>query len=522
MRARQSGPRFHLSVLDYLDWKRLNTVFSGLDAFDSSESLLSTPVGIQRVEGAAVSAGFFRTLAVVPILGRDFRAGEDESGVGRNVMLSYGSWQRRFGGRKDVIGQTVTLNGTSNTIIGVLPSAFHFAPTGSAEFWVALHLSQSEDRGAHGLSAIARLKDGTTLQSARANMQSIAAQLAKQNPDADQGRGATVVSLSDAIVGDVRPIMLVLLTGTELLLLIACVNVTSLLLVRTEVRKRELALRGALGASRIRLTAQFVTEALVLVVLGSSLGLGSAWMLMQLLIQLIPPPMMIAMPYLKGLGLNLHILAFACAISLAAALLFSAVPSLRFSVRTPQDGLCEGGRNTSGTLWRRLGGNLVAIELATAMVLLAGAGLLTKSFYLLLHTNLGIQPEHVATLRVLLPHSSYAKEQITAVANRFLEEGAALPGVTSISIGHSLPIGSAGGNTMFEIVGQPTVGALKEVNQREVGAGYFTDAPGTSAARPFLPCHGRCLKTAGNDYQQHQWPSAIFFWRRSHWQTHPV
>jgi predicted permease len=305
-------------------------------------------------------------------------------------------------------------------------------------------------------------------------MQSIAAQLAKQYPDSDQGRGATVVSLSDVIVGNVRPIMLVLLSGTELLLLIACVNVTSLLLVRTEVRKRELALRGALGASRLRLTAQFVTEGLVLVALGSSLGLGTAWMLMQLLTHLIPPPMMIAMPYLKGLGLNSHILAFACAISLAAALLFSAVPSLGLSVRTPQDGLSEGGRNTSGTVWRRLGGNLVAIELATAMVLLAGAGLLTKSFYLLLHTNLGIHPEHVATLRVLLPHSSYVKEQITVVANRFLEDGAALPGVTSISIGHSLPIGSAGGNTTFEIVGQPTVGALKEVNQREVSAGYFT------------------------------------------------
>jgi predicted permease len=187
-----------------------------------------------------------------------------------------------------------------------------------------------------------------------------------------------------------------------------------------------------------------------------------------------PPPMMIAMPYLKGMGLNLHILLFACTISLAAALLFSAVPMLRLSVSTPQDGLSEGGRNTSGTLWRRLGGNLVAIELATAMVLLAGAGLLTKSFYLLLHTNLGIQPERVATLRVLLPRASYAKERITALANRFLEEGAALPGVTSISIGHSLPIGNPGGNTTFEIVGQPTVGALKEVNQREVSAAYFT------------------------------------------------
>ena len=469
-----SGSRFHLSFLDYLDWKRLNTVFSGLDAFDSSESLLSTPVGIQRVEGAAVSAGFFRTLDVVPILGRDFRMGEDEYGAGRNVLLSYGAWQRRFGGRRDVIGQTVSLNGTPNTIIGVLPPAFHFAPTGSAEFWAALHLSQSEDRGSHGLSAIARLKNGATLQIAAANMQSIAAQLAKQYPDADQGRGATVISLSDVIVGNVRPIMLVLLSGTALLLLIACANIASLLLVRTAVRKRELALRDALGASRLRLARQFTTEGLVLVALGSALGLGSAWMLMQLLIRLIPPPMMIAMPYLKGLGLNLHILAFACAISLAAALLFSAVPMLGLSVRTPQHDLHEGGRNTSGTVWRKLGGNLVAVELATAMVLLAGAGLLAKSFYLLLHTNLGIQPEHVATLRVLLPHSSYAKEQITAVANRFMEEGSALPGVASISIGHSLPIGNPGGNTTFEIVGQPTIGALKEVNQREVSADYFT------------------------------------------------
>ncbi len=469
-----SGPRFHLSFLDYLDWKRLNTVFSALDAFDSSESLMSTPVGIERVEGAVVSAGFFRTLEVIPILGRDFRSGEDESGAGRNVLLSYGTWQRRFGGRRDVIGQSVTLNGRANTIIGVLPAAFHFAPTGPAEFWSALQLSRSEDRGSHGLSAIARLKDGATVQTAAANLQSIAAQLAKRYPDADQSRGATVVLLSDVIVGNVRPIMLVLLSGTALLLLIACVNVTSLLLVRTEVRKREFALRGALGASRLRLRGQFITEGLVLVVLGSSLGLGSAWMLMQLLTHLIPPPMMSAMPYLKGLGLNLHIVAFASAISLAAALLFSAVPMLRLSVFAPQGGLSEGGRNTSGTFWRRLGGNLVAVELATAMVLLAGAGLLAKSFYLLLHTNLGIQPEHVATLRVLLPHSSYAKPQITAVANRFLEEGAALPGVTSISIGHSLPIGAPGGNTTFEIVGQPTAGALKEVNQREVSANYFT------------------------------------------------
>ncbi len=469
-----SGPRFHLSPPDYLDWKRLNTVFSDLDAFDSSELLMSTPVGIQRVEGAAVSAGFFHTLEVVPVLGRDFRAGEDKSGAARNLLLSYETWQRRFSGRRDIVGRTITLNGVPNTVVGVLPAAFDFAPVGSPEFWTTLSLSRSADRGDHGLSAIARLKDGVSVEAAAANMQVVAAQLAKQYPDADQGRGATVISLSDVIVGSIRPILLILLSGTALLLLIAYVNIASLLLVRAEVRRREFALRGAMGASRLRLASQFVTEGLVLVVLGSSLGLGSVWMFMRLLPRVISRPMMIAMPYLKGMSLNLHILTFACAISLAAALLFSAVPMMRLPARSPQDGLSDGGRNTASKLWRRLGGKLVVIELATAMVLLAGAGLLTRSFYLLLHTNIGIQPEQIATLRVLLPHSNYVKEQITAVANRFLEEGAVLPGVTSISIGHSLPIGNPGGNSTFEIVGQPTVGALKEVNQREVSAGYFT------------------------------------------------
>jgi macrolide transport system ATP-binding/permease protein len=470
-----SGPRFHLSYLDYLDWKRLNTAFSELEAYDDNRFLLKTPTGVQVTEGAVVGAGFFRTLGIAPIVGRDFRAGEDESGAARTVLLSYDSWQKRFGGRRDVVGQTVTLENQPNTIIGVLPANFHFAPIGSAEFWTPLHNSKSEDRGEHGLSAIARLKDGTTLQAATAELQLIAGQLAKQYPDADEGRGATVISLSDFIVGNVRPIMLVLMSGTALLLLIAWVNVASLLLVRAEVRKRELALRGALGASRFRLGRQFVTEAFMLVALGSGLGFGSAWMAMRVLTQLIPPRMMEAMPYLKGLGWNLHQLIFVSVASLAAGVLFSVVPMLRLSARNPQGDLSEGNRNAAGTLWRRLGGNLVVIELATAMVLLVGAGLLAKSFYRLLHTDIGIQPEQVATLRVVLPHSSYAKnEQIIAMANQVLEEGAALPGVTSIGVGHSLPIGASGGNTTFVIVGRPTGGALKEVNQRQVSSGYFT------------------------------------------------
>ena len=470
-----SGPRFHLSYPDYLDWKRMNTVFHSLEAFDGKNYLLNTPTGVQQAQGAAVSAGFFRTLGVSPILGRDFRDGEDSSSAPRTVLLSYDAWQRRYSGDSDIVGKTVMLSGGLNVIVGVLPPDFHFAPVGTAEFWTALHASPTADRGEHGLSAIARLKDDMSASSAAANMESIASQLAKQYPDADLGRGATVVGLSEAIIGNVRPVLLVLLAGAGLLLLIACVNIASLLMVRSEGRRRETALRGALGASRSRLVRQFVTEGVLLVVLGSALGVAGASLLMRGLTRLIPPSMMNGMPYLQGLGLNVRQVMFACGVSLAAAVLFSAVPMLRLPVRDTRSDLAEGGRSSSSTVWRHFGANLVVVELATAMVLLVGAGLLSKSFYRLLHTDIGIQPEHLATLHVVAPHSAYPKsEQIVALTRRVLDGVANLPGVSSSSITHNLPIGPNGGNTTFEIVGRPTIGTPHEVNQRQVSPSYFT------------------------------------------------
>ena len=470
-----SGPRFHLAYLDYLDWKRLNTVFSSVEAFDNNNYLLETSTGVQQAEGAMVSAGFFRTLGVAPVLGRDFRDGEDVFSAPRTVLLSYSAWQRRYSGNPNILGQTVTLSGTQNIIVGVLPPEFHFAPVASAEYWTALHRSPTEDRGGHGLSAIARLKDGISLATAAANLESIANQLAKEYPDADQGRGATVVPLTEVIVGNIRPILLVLLAGAALLLVIACINVASLLLVRSESRRRETAVRGALGASPFRLVRQFITEGLMLVMLGSALGIAGAAFLMRALTRLIPPAMMNGMPYLQGLSLNGRQLAFALTISFAAALLFSAVPILRLSSRDTKDDLTQGGRSSSGTLWRNFGANLVVIELATAMVLLVGAGLLSKSFYRLLHTDIGIRPEHLATLRVLAPVSSYPKdEQVTELVRQVLNGVASLPGVSSSTIAHSLPIGSSGGNTTFEIVGRPVSGAPNEVNQRQVSANYFS------------------------------------------------
>ena len=303
-------PHANLSYPDYLDWKKLNQVFTSMDVYNGTGYLLPTAAGAEPVPGATVSDGFFHTLGITPMLGRDFYAGEDLPKAPKTVILSYGTWQKRYGSRKDVIGQTVSLSGVPFTIVGVLPQDFQFAPRGNAEFWTTLHATEGcmIRRSCHGLNGIGRLKDGVSVEMARANMQAIARQLEMQYPAENRGQGAMVGPLSDLIVENVRPVFLVLLGGAALLLLIACVNVSSLLLVRSESRKREIAVRGALGASRGRLIRQFTTEGTVLVAAGSVFGLVAAQGAMRVLKSLISKDLLSGMPYLQGLGLNLHVL----------------------------------------------------------------------------------------------------------------------------------------------------------------------------------------------------------------------
>src|ERR1700722_8668932 len=404
-------PHANLSYPDYLDWKKLNQVFSSMDVYNGNGYLLPTAAGAEPVPGERVMDGFFRTLGITLALGRDFYAGEDLPEAPRVVILTHASWQKRFGGKKDVVGQTVLLSGVPFTIVGVLPQDFQFAPAGNAEFWTTLHASDGcgMRRSCHSLNGVGRLKDGVSVESALANMQAIARQLEMQYPADNRGQGATVAPLSDLVVKDVRPILLVLLGGAGLLLLIACVNVSSLLLVRSESRKREIAVRGALGASRGRLIRQFTTEGTVLVAAGSLLGLVAAQGAMRVLTRLISKEMMDGMPYLRGLGMKSHVLIFAGVISLLAVGLFSAAPMFRLPLAAIRAGLAEGGRGSAGTLWRRFGANLVVVELAIAVVLLVGAGLLGKSFFRLLHVELGFQPDHLATVTVALSDTAYAK-----------------------------------------------------------------------------------------------------------------
>jgi predicted permease len=468
--------RCNLSYQDYLDWKKMNKVFSTLEVYGGSGYLMNTPSGVEPVQGARVTAGFFRVLGVTPVLGRDFYDGEDQPGAADTVILTYQTWQERFGGRKDIVGQTVRLDSAPNTIVGVLPASFQFAPRGKAEFWSTMHtLNNCEKRrSCHNLFGVARLKDGVTVQMALADMTSIAKQLEVQYPGSNRGQGASVMPLSEQIVGDIRPILLVLLGGAGLLLVIACVNVSSLLLVRSEARRREIAVRGALGASRTRLARQFTTEALVLVIAGGALGLLCAYGAMQVLTRLLSKDMLSYMPYLRGIGLNSHVVAFAVAISLLAAALFALTPVLRLPLAQLREGLTDGGRSSAGTFWRRFGANLVVLELAVAVVLLVGAGLLGRSFYKLLHVELGFQPDHLATVQVVLPETTYSKDpQVVAVSKQILARVSSLPGVQSAALTTRLPISGNGNTNWIRFVGKPYNGEHNEVNQREVSSDYF-------------------------------------------------
>ncbi len=470
-------PRGAISYPDYVDWKKLNRVFDSIDVYGSRGYVVSTATGMQMIDGARVSAGFFRTLGVTPFLGRDFRDEEELPNAPRTLILSYASWQKRFAGKQEIVGQPITLDETPYTIIGVLPQNFHFAPSEDAEFWSTLNFTGRcfTSRSCHSLRGIARLKDGISQEAALADVVRIAKDLEAQYPDSNRNQGATVAPLSEIIVGDVKPILLLLLGGAALLLLIACINVASLLLVRSETRRRELAVRRALGATRIRLMRQFVIEGLVIVLVGSTFALLSSHWAMQILIGLIPNDMMAGMPYLNDLHLNTRVIIFAVAIAVFATMLFSLTPAFRLATLDVRDGMAEGSRGTAGKAWTRIGSKLVILELTTAMVLLVGAGLLGKSFYRLLQVGAGFETKHLITMRMRAPVSSYAEDpKALALERKVVEQIKALPGVTSVALTDLLPLTYNGNTDWVRFVGHAFNGEHNEVNQRGVSPDYFT------------------------------------------------
>jgi predicted permease len=467
----------NLSRPDYDDWKRMNTTLSSLEVYGGTGFLLRQGSISEPVPAGRVSDGFFRTLGVKMLLGRDFLPGEDQPGRAKIAILPWSTWQKRFGGRTDVIGQSASLDGNAYTIVGVLPREFSFVPRASAQFWVPLldRNGCEQRRSCHNLDGVGRLRDGVTLQAALADLKNVAAQLERQYPDSNRNQGAYVSSLNDLVVGQMRPILLTLLAGSALLLLIACVNVASLLLVRSESRRREIAVRGALGASPARVLRQFITEALLLAAGGCLGGVLVARVLVTVIIKLIPKQMADNLPFLAGIGINSHTVSLAIAITLFAALLLAAIPALRLSRLDLQVALTEGGRSAAGRVWRRLGSNLVVVELTIAVVLLAGAGLLGKSFYKLLHVPVGFDPSNLATVFVMAPDGVYPKnEQAVGLYREVNRRVSALPGVVSVGITTDLPVQCNCDTDWIRIVGKPFNGEHNEVNQRDISPAYLS------------------------------------------------
>jgi len=468
-----SCPQCSFSYPDYQDWKSANSVFRSFDLWESDAYLLRNSGSVESLRTGRVSGGFFQTLGVTPFLGRLFAPADDTPAASRAVVLPYATWQRFFGGRTDIVGESITLDNNAYTVIGVLPRNFQFAPR-AAELWVTIHdLGSCErDRACRPFSGLARLKDGASVSAAFANTSAIATQLQTQYPQSNREQGALVMPFSNSVTGDIRPILLVLLAGSVLLLLIACVNVASLLLVRAESRRREMAVRGALGASLARLTRQLVIEAALLVALSVAFGVAGAWATVRSLAALIPERVLRGMPFFQTIGFDHRVALFIAAVSLVALAVCTAAPVSRLSITDLLAGLSNGARGSSSA-WRRFGSRLVVIELALAIVLLAAAGLLGKSFYRILHVDLNFNPARLATFEIDANTGYDTTARQLALAHSLMETVSSIPGVESAGIVNSLPVTCNCDATAFRLMGQPWNGTQQLAVTSNVSAGYF-------------------------------------------------
>jgi putative ABC transport system permease protein len=440
------------SPQNFLDVEAQAKSFERLAAIDTSGVTLTGSGAATRLEGAEVSAGFFDVLRERPVLGRGFVAGENEPGT-KVVVLGHKLWLDRFGGDAGLVGKTVQIDREPRTVVGVAPPGFSY-PEG-AEVWLPMTYDErfrTNSRGAWYLTVVGRLAPGASVASAREEVKTIAARLEKEYPDANEGVGGTVRSLHEATVGDTRRALLVLLGAVGLVLLVACVNVANLLLARISGRDGELALRAALGAGRGRIVRQLFTESLLLALAGGVAGILLAGVLVDALLALQPQ----GVPRLAEVRIDRGVLAFAALLSLVTSMVFGALPAIRISRRAEAQSLRQGSRGILSGGRPGLRGGLVVGQIALAMVLLAGSGLLIRSFSLLRRVDPGFDASSALTFRLSLPDSAYADD---ARRNSFYDalEGRlrALPGVRAVGAVSGLPLT---GNTFvisFTVDGRP-------------------------------------------------------------------
>jgi predicted permease len=423
-----------VSYPNFLDWQRENHSFSSLAAFRADNFNLTGLGEPERVKVNMISATFFPILGVQPMLGRNFTEQEDKLGGSPVVLLSEGLWKRKFGAARDAVGSTVDLDATSYTVVGVIPASAMTTFKDDTDVYVPIGQYNEplfRDRGVGmGTDALGRLKPGVTLEQARSDMDAIAGHLAEIYPDSNKDSGVTLISLKETVVGDIRPFLLVLLAAVGFVLLIACANVANLLLARSTGRMREFAIRTALGASRGRMVRQILTESVLLALGGGALGLLMAAWGMQAAIKALPE----ALPRAEEVHLDGRVLLFTFVASLFAGILFGLVTALKNSGRRLQEMLKEGGRGGSGTRHRAQGA-IVAVEMALALVLLTGAGLMIRSLSKLWSVDPGFDARNVSIFGVAPSQRlGNTPTEIRARFRRLHEAMAAVPGVEAASL----------------------------------------------------------------------------------------
>ena len=476
---------------DVAAWREQSQSFAKLAAFTPRTADLADAGDPERVGAAGVTAGFFETLGVTPLLGRTLAPDEEAPGGPRVALISHGLWQRRFGGDPALLGKGISINGDKRTVIGILPPEFdfprgaewpaHFPFAGRTEVWVPLAYralndgtgwSNWQSREERGLVVIGRVKPGASLRQAQAEMDAYAAREAKDHPDSHQGWILKLVPLREQMAGKSSNALLILFAAVGLLLLIACVNVANLLLARGVARQQEMAVRAALGAGRGRLMRQLLTECLVLAVLGSGLGLLVAEGCLKTFLALNP----VTLSRLDEASLDLAALGFAAFMALVTSAVFGVVPALQTARFDLRKSLYEGGRGGDGAVRERVRGWLVATEVALALVLLTSAGLMVRSFLRVQAVQPGFRSDSVLVFDLQLPNARYPNDAAQAAFFQQLTARLeALPGARAVGAISCLPLGGGENMGSFEIEGEPPVvpGNEPKAERRWVTPGYF-------------------------------------------------
>ena len=456
-----NGETDPLTPADYLDYQKQSNSFDYLAAYRGLPFNLTGQGKPERVEGAVVTPDFFPVLGVQALLGRTMSSALDRPGNARIVVLSYALWEKTYGANPGIIGAAVDVDGEPRTVVGVMPAGFQF-PAG-AELWTSARfaaiehpLNPTQDpanvRDSHYFDVLARRKANVTLDQAKAEVDTIGKRLKQQYGDNEDAVGGTLVPLREDLVGDTRPALLILLGAVALVLLIACVNVANIILARGATRQREIAIRGALGASRSRLVQQLLTESVLLAVAGGVLGLLFAFWGLQPLRSLVPSDMVGGAP----INLDIRVLLFTAGVSLGSGLLFGLLPGSRMTDPNLNGALKEGGRGLgSGGRAQRTRSLLVVSEIALAAVLLVGAGLLLRSFSRILAVPEGFNPDQVLSLQLSLSQGSYPRPADRAnFAKQALDRASELPGVSSAAIISRLPLNPGNSTRSVEIEGR--------------------------------------------------------------------